>query len=104
VNVGVKCVNCEVQIERPAVNSKSIAVSPDDNVHLNCVYDEQITSITFPWTCYEYVVILGIDNLTPWNLVRLENLTPGRLVKKPSALYGPPKVHYLSPLRFLSGV
>jgi hypothetical protein len=42
---------------------------------------------TSPWTCH--VLILGVDNLTPWSLVRLENLTAGLLVKKSSALYGP---------------
>ena len=86
-----------MRIERPAVNSKSIAVSPNGNIHLNSVYDKQITSIPY-FPMYMSCTRSRNNNLTPWSLVGLENLTAGWLVKKSSALLGPPKVHYQSPL------
>jgi len=46
VKVVLKYMDCAMQIECPAANGKSIAVSPNDNINLNSVYDEQITSIT----------------------------------------------------------
>ena len=38
-NVRVKYTKCEVQIGRVAVNSESIAVSLDDEMHVNSLYN-----------------------------------------------------------------